>query len=110
MSRLLSMIFEYANIIIATLVIMGIAALLALVIAEPNRSDGVLFGALAVLIVIAVVNGFIATLMSARRHLADIRANEIRQTELLRTIAALNVSIDAEAQNALDPKYPTTNM
>ena len=104
------MIFEYANIIIATLVIMGIAALLALVIAEPNRSDGVLFGALAVLIVIAVVNGFIATLMSARRHLADIRANEIRQTELLRTIAALNVSIDAEAQNALDPKYPTTNM
>ena len=110
MSRLLSMFLEYANIIIAILVIMGIAASFALVIGEPNRSDGVLFGALVVLIVIAVVNGFIATLMSARRHLADIRANEIRQIELLRTIAAMNVSIDVEAQKALDLKYPTTNI
>ena len=98
MSRPLATLLETINTITAILAIMGIAALVALVVAEPSRADGLFFDALVVLVIIAFVNGIIAALTLVRRHIADIRAYEIRKVELLRTIEASNAPPDIAAK------------
>ena len=98
MSRLLSNLLEYINVITAILAIMGIAALVTLLVVEPTRANGLFFDALVVLIIIAVVNSIVAALTRARRSLAALRQNKIRQLELLRTIEAMNVSDDGTQQ------------
>ena len=109
MSRLISLFLEYMNIVTAVLVIMSIAGLVTLVVSEPAQTNDLFFAAFIILIVITVINGFIATLVSARRHLLDIRANKIRQAGLLRIIASLNASTEIEAEKLQDMKYPRTN-
>jgi hypothetical protein len=89
---------------------MSFAGLVTLVMSEPSRSNDLFFAVFIVLIIITVINGFIATLVSIRRYLLDIRASKIRQVELLHMIAALNASREIEAQKLLDMKYPTTNL
>ncbi len=109
MSRLLSLFLEYINIITAILVVMSIAGLVTLIVSEPAPSDSIIFAVLIVLIVLTVINGFIAVLVSSRRHLADIRAHKARQMELIRAIRTLNSAGELEAQKREDMKYPPTN-
>ena len=109
MSRLISLFLEYLNIITAVLVIMSIAGLVTLAVNEPTQGDGLIFTVLIVLIIIAIVNGIIAALVSIRRHLLEIRAEKIRQAELLHMISDLNASGEIEAQKLQDMKYPRTN-
>jgi uncharacterized membrane protein len=110
LSRLLSLFLEYINIVTGVLVIMSIAGLLTLVMSEPSQSHDLFFAVFIVLIIITVINGFIAALVSIRRYLLDIHTSKIRQVELLHMIAALNASREIEAQKLLDMKYPTTNL
>lgn len=110
MSRLLSNLLEYINVITAILAIMGMAALVTLLVVDPTSADGLFFDVLVLLVIIVVVNSFIAAFMSARRSLAALRDNEKRQMELLRTIEAFNAPPNSEAQKKLDLKYPTTDL
>jgi hypothetical protein len=98
LSRLLSLFIEYINIITGILVIMSFAGLITLIVNEPAGSDSLVFVVLIVLIGLTVLNGFIAALVSLKRHLVDIRTQKARQLQLLRTIATLNAASEIEAR------------
>ena len=110
MSRLLSIFLEYINIVSAIFIIMGVAALVALVAIEPNRGDGIFLAALIVLILIIVVNGLIALLITTRQHMTDIQSEKVQQLEHLSTIFIMSGAAEAEAEKRQDMKYPPTNI
>jgi hypothetical protein len=88
---------------------MSFAGLITLIVNEPAGSDSLVFVVLIVLIGLTVLNGFIAALVSLKRHLVDIRTQKARQLQLLRAIATLNAASEIEARKRADMKYPPTN-